>query len=252
MSQSQITAQTVAPPSIILDGVSKRFLKRNSHSFKEAFVGWIKGKKVRADMFTALDDLSFQVGEGESVAVLGLNGSGKSTTLKLVSGVLEPDEGRVYTRGRVAGLIEVGAGFHPELSGRENVYLNAAILGMNKKQIDERFDDIVAFSEIGDFIDQEVKHYSSGMFMRLAFSVAIHVELDILLVDEVLSVGDAPFRAKCAEKIKELTEQGITMLVVSHNMAMVKDLCERGIVIQKGKKIFDGPIDEAVELLAVK
>jgi len=252
MSQSQITAQTVAPPSIILDGVSKRFLKRNSHSFKEAFVGWIKGKKVRADMFTALDDLSFQVGEGESVAVLGLNGSGKSTTLKLVSGVLEPDEGRVYTRGRVAGLIEVGAGFHPELSGRENVYLNAAILGMNKKQIDERFDDIVAFSEIGDFIDQEVKHYSSGMFMRLAFSVAIHVELDILLVDEVLSVGDAPFRAKCAEKIKELTEQGITMLVVSHNMAMVKDLCERGIVIQKGKKIFDGPIDEAVEVLAVK
>jgi len=252
MSQSQITAQTVAPPSIILDGVSKRFLKRNSHSFKEAFVGWIKGKKVRADMFTALDDLSFQIGEGESVAVLGLNGSGKSTTLKLVSGVLEPDEGRVYTRGRVAGLIEVGAGFHPELSGRENVYLNAAILGMNKKQIDERFDDIVAFSEIGDFIDQEVKHYSSGMFMRLAFSVAIHVELDILLVDEVLSVGDAPFRAKCADKIKELTEQGITMLVVSHNMAMVKDLCERGIVIQKGKKIFDGPIDEAVELLAVK
>ncbi len=252
MSQSQITAQTVAPPSIILDGVSKRFLKRNSHSFKEAFVGWIKGKKVRADMFTALDDLSFQIGEGESVAVLGLNGSGKSTTLKLVSGVLEPDEGRVYTRGRVAGLIEVGAGFHPELSGRENVYLNAAILGMNKKQIDERFDDIVAFSEIGDFIDQEVKHYSSGMFMRLAFSVAIHVELDILLVDEVLSVGDAPFRAKCADKIKELTEQGITMLVVSHNMAMVKDLCDRGIVIQKGKKIFDGPIDEAVELLAVK
>ncbi len=252
MSQSQITAQTVAPPSIILDGVSKRFLKRNSHSFKEAFVGWIKGKKVRADMFTALDDLSFQIGEGESVAVLGLNGSGKSTTLKLVSGVLEPDEGRVYTRGRVAGLIEVGAGFHPELSGRENVYLNAAILGMNKKQIDERFVDIVAFSEIGDFIDQEVKHYSSGMFMRLAFSVAIHVELDILLVDEVLSVGDAPFRAKCADKIKELTEQGITMLVVSHNMAMVKDLCDRGIVIQKGKKIFDGPIDEAVELLAVK
>ncbi|NYE21043.1 ABC transporter ATP-binding protein [Microbacterium immunditiarum] len=252
MSQSQITAQTAAPPSIILDGVSKRFLKRNSHSFKEAFVGWIKGKKVRADTFTALDDLSFQIGEGESVAVLGLNGSGKSTTLKLVSGVLEPDDGRVYTRGRVAGLIEVGAGFHPELSGRENVYLNAAILGMNKKQIDERFDDIVAFSEIGDFIDQEVKHYSSGMFMRLAFSVAIHVELDILLVDEVLSVGDAPFRAKCADKIKELTEQGITMLVVSHNMAMVKDLCQRGIVIQKGKKIFDGPIDEAVELLAVK
>lgn len=247
-----IISQTQVPPTIVVEHVSKRFLKRNTHSFKEAFVSWIKGKKVRADTFTALDDLSFQVGEGEAVAVLGLNGSGKSTTLKLVSGVLEPDAGQVYTRGRVAGLIEVGAGFHPDLSGRENVYLNAAILGMTKKQIDERFDDIVAFSEIGDFIDQEVKHYSSGMFMRLAFSVAIHVELDILLVDEVLSVGDAPFRAKCTEKIKELTARGITMLVVSHNMSMVKDLCERGIVIKKGKKIYDGPIDEAVELLAVK
>ncbi len=242
--------QTVATrPSIVVDGVTKQFVKRNSHSFKEAFVGWIRGKKVRSDMFTALDDLSFQVGEGESVAVMGLNGSGKSTTLKLISGVLEPDKGKVYTRGRVAGLIEVGAGFHPELSGRENVYLNAAILGMSKNEIDARFDDIVAFSEIGDFIDQEVKHYSSGMFMRLAFSVAIHVELDILLVDEVLSVGDAPFRAKCIAKIKELTAQGVTMLVVSHSMGMIKDLCDRGIVIKKGKKIYDGPIAGAVELM---
>jgi ABC-2 type transport system ATP-binding protein len=181
-----------------------------------------------------------------------MNGSGKSTTLKLVSGVLEPDGGRVYTRGRVAGLIEVGAGFHPDLSGRENVYLNAAILGMTKQETDERFDDIVEFSEIGEFIDQEVKHYSSGMFMRLAFAVAIHVELDVLLVDEVLSVGDAPFRAKCSKKIKELTERGVTMLVVSHSVGMVKDLCDRGIVIKKGKVVFDGPIDEAVEKLQAK
>ncbi|WOF24162.1 ABC transporter ATP-binding protein [Microbacterium betulae] len=236
-------------PSIIVDRVSKNFLKRNTHSFKEAFISWIQRKKVRSDVFTALDDISFQVGEGESVAVLGMNGSGKSTTLKLVSGVLEPDEGRVFTRGRVAGLIEVGAGFHPDLSGRENVYLNAAILGMQKEQIDERFDDIVAFSEIGDFIDQEVKHYSSGMFMRLAFAVAIHVDLDVLLVDEVLSVGDAPFRQKCYAKIEELTAQGVTMLVVSHDTGTVKRLCERGIVIRKGKKVFDGPIDEAVEAL---
>ena len=246
---SQITQLTTGSPRIIVDHVSKRFLKRNTHSFKEAFVGWIRGKKVRADQFTALDDLSFQIGSGESVAVMGLNGSGKSTTLKLISGVLEPDVGKVYTRGRVAGLIEVGAGFHPDLSGRENVYLNAAILGMSKDEIDARFDDIVAFSEIGDFIDQEVKHYSSGMFMRLAFSVAIHVELDILLVDEVLSVGDAPFRAKCIKKIKELTAQGVTMLVVSHSMGMVKDLCERGIVIKKGMKIYDGPVDGAEEAL---
>jgi ABC-2 type transport system ATP-binding protein len=248
----ELLQQTATKPSIVIDHVSKRFLRRNTHSFKEAFVSWIKGKKVRADTFNALDDISFQVGEGESVAIMGMNGSGKSTTLKLVSGVLEPDGGRVYTRGRVAGLIEVGAGFHPDLSGRENVYLNAAILGMTKQETDERFDDIVEFSEIGEFIDQEVKHYSSGMFMRLAFAVAIHVELDVLLVDEVLSVGDAPFRAKCSKKIKELTERGVTMLVVSHSVGMVKDLCDRGIVIKKGKVVFDGPIDEAVEKLQAK
>ena len=244
-----LTVETTTFPSIIVDHVSKVFLRRNAHSFKEAFIGWIRRRKVRADEFRALEDLSLQVGQGEAVAVLGLNGSGKSTTLKLVSGVLEPDSGRVFTRGRVAGLIEVGAGFHPDLSGRENVYLNAAILGMNKSEIDARFDDIVAFSEIGDFIDQEVKHYSSGMFMRLAFSVAIHVELDVLLVDEVLSVGDAPFRAKCATKIKELTASGVTMLVVSHDTNMAQELCERGIVIAKGKKIFDGPVEAAVAIL---
>lgn len=244
-----IAVETATPPTIIVENASKFFLRRNSHSFKEAVIGWFQRKKVGTDQFLALDGISFQVGEGESVAVLGLNGSGKSTTLKLVSGVLEPDGGRVLTRGRVAGLIEVGAGFHPDLSGRENVYLNAAILGMTRKETDEKFDDIVAFSEIGEFIDQEVKHYSSGMFMRLAFSVAIHVKLDTLLVDEVLSVGDAPFRAKCAAKIKELTARGVTMLVVSHDSNMVKQLCSRGIVIAKGKKVFDGPIDEAVGFL---
>lgn len=247
--QDLIAVETATPPTIIVEHATKFFLRRNSHSFKEAVIGWFQRKKVGTDHFLALDDISFQVGEGESVAILGMNGSGKSTTLKLVSGVLEPDGGRVLTRGRVAGLIEVGAGFHPDLSGRENVYLNAAILGMTRKETDEKFDDIVAFSEIGEFIDQEVKHYSSGMFMRLAFSVAIHVKLDTLLVDEVLSVGDAPFRAKCALKIKELTERGVTMLVVSHDSNMVKQLCSRGIVIAKGKKVFDGPIEEAVDFL---
>ncbi|WP_110588488.1 ABC transporter ATP-binding protein [Microbacterium suaedae] len=240
---------TTARPSIIIDGVTKTFLKRNTHSFKEAFVSTFKGKKVRADHFTALKNVSFQVGEGESVAVLGFNGSGKSTTLKLVSGVMRPDEGRVFTRGRVAGLIEVGAGFHPDLSGRENVFLNAAILGMTKKETEARFDDIVAFSEIGDFIDQEVKHYSSGMFMRLAFSVAIHVDLDVLLVDEVLSVGDAPFRKKCNEKLEELTKKGVTMLVVSHDMSTVRRLCRRGIVIHEHEVLFDGDIEEAVRVI---
>ncbi len=249
MNSSTIAVESSTKPSIIVDRVSKQFLKRNTHSFKEAFVSWIQRKKVRSDVFKALDDVSFQIDEGESVAVLGFNGSGKSTTLKLVSGVLEPDAGRVLTRGRVAGLIEVGAGFHPELSGRENVYLNAAILGMQRREIEARFDDIVAFSEIGDFIDQEVKHYSSGMFMRLAFAVAIHVDLDVLLVDEVLSVGDAPFREKCYAKIEELVARGVTMLVVSHDMSTLQRVCQRGIVIHKGKLLYDGPIAGAVEVI---
>ncbi|KZE89039.1 ABC transporter ATP-binding protein [Microbacterium sp. TNHR37B] len=246
------TTTDTAQPRIIVEHVSKWFNKRSSRSMKDAFINVVRGRPVRSQQFQALNDLSFMIGEGESVAVMGLNGSGKSTTLKLVSGVLEPDEGRVLTRGRVAGLIEVGAGFHPDLTGRENVFLNAAILGMSEAETKERFDEIVAFSEIGDFIDQEVKHYSSGMFMRLAFSVAIHVHLDVLLVDEVLAVGDAPFRAKCNAKLKELAAQGVTMMVVSHSKGQVKDLCTRGIVIKKGVKIFDGPIDEAVEVLEGK
>jgi ABC-2 type transport system ATP-binding protein len=242
---------TVTKPSIIVDGVSKKFNKRGTQSLRHLFVAAAKRRREKptSKQFLALDDVSFTIDEAESVAILGLNGSGKSTTLKLISGVLEPDSGRVLTRGRVAGLIEVGAGFHPDLTGRENVFLNAAILGMSEKETKERFDDIVAFSEIGEFIDQEVKHYSSGMFTRLAFSVAIHVELDILLVDEVLSVGDAPFRKKCIARIKELTASGVTMLVVSHSKGMVKQLCTRGIVISKGRVVFDGPIDDAVALL---
>jgi len=236
-------------PRIIVEHVSKWFNKRSARSMKDAFIALLRRQSIRSRQFQALNDVSFTIGEGESVAVMGLNGSGKSTTLKLVSGVLEPDEGRVFTRGRVAGLIEVGAGFHPDLTGRENVFLNAAILGMSEKETKARFDEIVAFSEIGDFIDQEVKHYSSGMFMRLAFSVAIHVELDVLLVDEVLSVGDAPFRAKCNAKLKELAEKGVTMMVVSHSKGQIKQLCTRGIVIRKGVVVFDGPIVEALEVL---
>ena len=243
-----MTAATTKP-SIIVEHVTKEFRKRSTRSFKDALIALVGRKPLKGKQFRALDDVSFVIGEGESVAIMGLNGSGKSTTLKLVSGVLEPDAGRVLTRGRVAGLIEVGAGFHPDLTGRENVFLNAAILGMSEKETKARFDEIVEFSEIGDFIDQEVKHYSSGMFMRLAFSVAIHVELDVLLVDEVLAVGDAPFRAKCADKLKELGERGVTMMVVSHSKGQVKELCTRGIVIRKGRIVFDGPIDDAVEML---
>lgn len=240
---------TQPQPRIVVEHVSKWFNKRSARSMKDAFIAILRRQPVRSRQFQALNDVSFTIGEGESVAVMGLNGSGKSTTLKLVSGVLEPDEGRVFTRGRVAGLIEVGAGFHPDLTGRENVFLNAAILGMSEKETKARFDEIVAFSEIGDFIDQEVKNYSSGMFMRLAFSVAIHVKLDVLLVDEVLAVGDAPFRAKCNAKLKELAAAGVTMMVVSHSKGQIKQLCTRGIVIRKGNVVFDGPIVEALEVL---
>lgn len=237
---------TASPrPSIIVQRVRKTFLLNHAFSFKDTVVSWIRRRKTTS-VFSALKDVSFVIGEGESVALLGLNGSGKSTLLKLISGVMQPDAGEVLTRGRVAGLIEVGAGFHPELSGRENVFLNAAILGMKQHEIEARYDEIVAFSEIEEFIDQEVKHYSSGMFMRLAFAVAIHVELDVLLVDEILSVGDAPFREKCRRKFDELIANGKTLVIVSHDMAMVRELCSRGVVIKHGELAFDGPIEEAI------
>lgn len=240
-----MNSQTTLRPSVIIDGAKKRFTLNHAFSLKDTVVAWMKRKRLTSE-FEALKGVDLVIGEGESVAILGLNGSGKSTLLKLVSGVMEPDEGQVLTRGRVAGLIEVGAGFHPELSGRENVFLNAAILGMKRHEIEARYDEIVSFSGIEQFIDQEVKHYSSGMFMRLAFSVAIHVELDVLLVDEILSVGDAPFREKCRLKFGELIAAGKTLVVVSHDMEMVRELCTRGVVIHKGEVVYDGEIEGAI------
>ncbi|WP_298868712.1 ABC transporter ATP-binding protein [Microbacterium sp.] len=235
-------------PSIVIDGVRKTFTLNHAFSLKDTVVSWVRRRKLTST-FEALKGVDLVIGEGESVAILGMNGSGKSTLLKLISGVMEPDAGEVLTRGRVAGLIEVGAGFHPELSGRENVFLNAAILGMKKHEIEARYDEIVAFSEIEEFIDQEVKHYSSGMFLRLAFAVAIHVELDVLLMDEILSVGDVPFREKCRQKFEELIERGKTLVVVSHDMEMVRELCTRGVVISKGEVIYDGELEGAIALV---
>ncbi|MET0735111.1 MAG: ABC transporter ATP-binding protein [Microbacterium sp.] len=235
-------------PRIIVDDVHKDFTLRHTHSIKETFVAAIRRRPL-STQFHALDGITFSIGEGEAVALLGFNGSGKSTMLKLISGVLRADEGKVLTRGRVAGLIEVGAGFHPDLSGRENIYLNAAILGMSKREIDERYEDIVAFSEIEEFIDTEVKHYSSGMFLRLAFSVAIHTEVDVLLIDEILGVGDEPFQQKCISRIRQLHAEGKTLVVVSHDLDMVSNLCERGILLQGGKIVFDGPSKDAVALM---
>lgn len=235
----------IQTPSVIVDDVRKTFLLNHAHSLKDTVVSALRGRKL-SSQFHALQGLDLVVNEGDSIAILGYNGSGKSTLLKLLSGVMKPDGGHVLTRGRVAGLIEVGAGFHPELSGRENVFLNAAILGMQQKEIEARYDEIVAFAEIGQFIDQEVKHYSSGMFMRLAFSVAIHVDVDVLLVDEILSVGDAPFREKCRAKFEELIAAGKTLVIVSHDMDMVRELCNRAVVIRKGELVFDGGVDDAI------
>ena len=241
-------SDTSAPVRVAVRDVHKDFKLRHTHSIKETVLAAARRKPLTTD-FHALDGVSFEIHEGEAVALLGFNGSGKSTTLKMISGVLRPDRGQVLTRGRVAGLIEVGAGFHPDLSGRENIYLNAAILGMTKKEIEERFDDIVAFSEIEQFIDTEVKHYSSGMFLRLAFSVAIHTEVDILLIDEILSVGDEPFQKKCLARIRELHAAGKTLVVVSHDLNMVSALCERGILLKDGRVAFDGDSKEAVALM---
>ena len=242
------TSDPTSLPRIVVEDLHKDFKLRHTHSIKETALAAIRRKPLTTD-FHALDGVSFEIGEGESVALLGFNGSGKSTMLKLISGVLTPDSGSVLTRGRVAGLIEVGAGFHPDLSGRENIFLNAAILGMSRKETEARYDEIVAFSEIEQFIDTEVKHYSSGMFLRLAFSVAIHTEMDILLIDEILSVGDEPFQKKCLARVRELHTQGKTLVVVSHDLNMVSQLCERGILLQGGKVRFDGDSKQAVEVM---
>ncbi|TDK23548.1 ABC transporter ATP-binding protein [Arthrobacter crusticola] len=236
--------------AIEVRGISKQFVLRHTRSIKEAFVWVMKGRKGDlSKKFHALHDVSLEIEQGETVALLGLNGSGKSTLLKHISGVMLPDTGTVRTRGRVAGLIEVGAGFHPDLSGRDNVYLNGAILGMSEAQISERFDDILEFSEIGDFIDTEVKFYSSGMYLRLAFSVAVHTNPEVFLVDEILAVGDEPFQRKCIAKIKDLADAGKTLVVVSHDLDLVSTICKRGVLLEHGRIILDAPVHEAVRRL---
>jgi ABC-2 type transport system ATP-binding protein len=234
--------------AIVVEGVSKRFKIANHKSIRKLTANVVQRKQLSRDL-TALNDVSFSLEQGDSIGLMGLNGSGKSTLLKLISGVMAPDDGQVLTRGRVAGLIEVGAGFHPELSGQENVYLNAAILGMSEEETDSKFDSIVEFSEMGKFLNNEVRHYSSGMFMRLAFAVAIHTECDIFLMDEMLSVGDQPFKRKCLRKIMELKESGKTMVYVSHNPRQVLRVCNRGLVLEKGSLVFEGAAEDAVKKL---
>jgi lipopolysaccharide transport system ATP-binding protein len=207
----------------------------------------IKEEERDNQEFWALNDVSFDVRPGEVIGVIGRNGAGKSTLLKILTRITEPTSGEAIINGRVASLLEVGTGFHPELTGRENVYMNGTILGMKRREITAKFDEIVAFAELSKFIDTPVKRYSSGMYVRLAFAVAAHLDPEILLIDEVLAVGDAGFQRKCLGKMSEIAGQGRTVLFVSHNMASVRQLTERCVVLDGGKIVFDGPSDEAVD-----
>lgn len=197
--------------------------------------------------FWALNDVSFNVAEGEVVGIIGGNGAGKSTLLKILARITDPTRGMIKVRGRIASLLEVGTGFHPELTGRENIYLNGATLGMRKAEIDANFDEIVAFAEVEQFLDTPVKRYSSGMYVRLAFAVAAHLRPEILVVDEVLAVGDMAFQKKCMGKMSEVSRGGRTVLFVSHNMAAVENLCQRGVVLNKGNLVFDGTTRDAIQ-----
>ncbi|MFC4905273.1 MULTISPECIES: ABC transporter ATP-binding protein [Kocuria] len=250
MSSRSVPGRAGVPgaPAVVAEHLAKEFSLRHARSLKETVVWLAKGRRQDiSNRFRALEDLSVRIDPGESVALVGLNGSGKSTFLKLISGVMSPDGGTLEVNGRVAGLIEVGAGFHPDLTGRDNVYLNGAILGMTRAQIDERFDEIVAFSEIEQFIDTEVKFYSSGMYLRLAFAVAVFTDPDIFLIDEILSVGDEPFQRKSLGRVRELSEEGKTLLVVSHDFDVVRKVCERAVWIEHGRVRSDGPIDRVIE-----
>lgn len=213
-------------------------------------VRWMRGERKTVETFWALDDVSFEIKQGEAVGIIGRNGAGKSTLLKILSRITKPTKGRVDLYGRVASLLEVGTGFHPELSGRDNIYLNAAILGMNRAEINRKFDEIVDFAEVEKFLDTPVKYYSSGMYVRLAFSVAAHLEPEILIVDEVLAVGDAEFQKKCLGKMNDVAHEGRTVLFVSHNMAAIRKLCTNGILLEHGSILNAGDIEGVVDAYA--
>lgn len=233
---------------IRISDVSKHFRLNKDRSLKNRILHPKKAREGVAD-FWALQDIDLTIQAGTTVGLIGPNGSGKSTLLKIIGSIIEPSRGTVASRGRLAALLELGTGFHPDLTGRENIYLNAAILGLSKEETDARFDEIVEFSEMERFIDTQVKFYSSGMYVRLAFSVSIHVDPDILLVDEVLAVGDEAFQQKCLDKIREFQLEGRTILFVSHAMDQITSLCSRAVVLDHGQVAFDGPPDEAVDKL---
>ena len=233
--------------AIIATDISKVFKLQvnNSQSMKERLV---RLGRMQTREFVALQHMDLQVASGETLGILGHNGSGKSTLLKCISGILKPTTGQIRIRGRIASLLELGAGFHPELTGRENVFINAAFLGISRTEIARRFDDIVEFAELAEFIDEPVKHYSSGMYVRLGFAVAINVDPDVLLVDEVLAVGDEVFQQKCLDRVRQFQQEGRTILVVTHAADVVRQVCNRAIVLHHGEKVADGKPGDAIRV----
>ncbi len=231
---------------IIVEHVYKSFniYMDKANSLKEKLLFWNRNKKEKREV---LKDINLTIKNGEAVGLIGVNGSGKSTLLKLMTKIIYPNQGKITTNGKLTSLLELGAGFHPDFSGRENIYFNASIFGLTRKKIDERIDKIIEFSELGSYIDNPVRTYSSGMYMRLAFAVAINVDADILLVDEVLAVGDQHFQDKCIAKMKELKEEGKTMVFVTHSLSTVKDFCNRAIWLSNGEIKMDGEPDTVID-----
>ncbi|WP_199406792.1 ABC transporter ATP-binding protein [Chromobacterium sp. ATCC 53434] len=232
---------------ISIENVSKQFILHHNAgaSLKQKFVGLFKKRwRSHKEPFQALHDVSFQLHPGESLALLGHNGSGKSTLMQIIAGILEPTSGKVVTSGRIAPLIELGVGFNPELTGEENIYLNASLFGLSNEQTRSKFQDIVEFSGLGSFIDTPIKNYSSGMFMRLGFSIAVHIEPDVLLADEILAVGDADFQQKCYDRIRELQKDGMALILVTHAKEQAAKFCDRFIQLDHGKVIDQGSFDQ--------
>ena len=238
--------QTDNENRIVVSHVYKNFnvYFDKANSIKEKLLFWNRNKKETREV---LKDINLTIKNGEAVALIGVNGSGKSTLLKLMTKIIYPTKGKITVNGKLTSLLELGAGFHPDFSGRENIYFNASIFGLTKKQIDERLDQIIEFSELQEFIDNPVRTYSSGMFMRLAFAVAINVDADILLVDEILSVGDQHFQEKCINKMKELKKEGKTMVFVTHSLGSARELCDRAVWLNQGVIAADGDVNVVID-----
>jgi len=239
-----------------VENLHKKFCRTLKHSMYYGIIDSVRSMlglaydtdRLRKNEFWALEDICFELHKGETLGVVGANGSGKSTLLRLITGIYPPDRGRITFRGRIGALIAVGAGFHPHMTGRENIYLNGTILGMTRREIDGQLDDIIAFADIGDFLEAPVSTYSSGMRVRLGFAIAIHSEPDILLVDEILAVGDIGFQLKCFNRLGELRQKGVATVLVTHNLHHITTFCTKVLVLNKGKKIFAGNVEEGLEV----